>query len=192
MRELLPAPRVIVVNGGSSSGKSTLTSVLQTTLPGDWLRLGVDVLVEACPPSLLSRQGLDLAENGSVSVGEAFSRVESFWMAGVARMAELGALVLVEDNFVSGPVAQQRWRQALKDIPTGWVGVRCAAATAASRERHRGDRIAGMAGRQADAVHVGIHYDLEVDTGRSTPTQLGERVRDHWFGVGASEAGGTR
>ena len=46
-------PRVLVLNGGSSSGKSTLARALQTALPGVWLRLGVDTLVEACPADLL-------------------------------------------------------------------------------------------------------------------------------------------
>ncbi len=175
-------PRVLVFNGGSSSGKSTLARALQERLPGTWLRLGVDTLVEACPPSLLNGQGLHLAEDGRVGVGEAFTAVERFWMAGVARMAELGALILVEDNFVSGPAAQRRWRQALEDIPTGWVAVRCDAGVAALRERDRGDRIAGMAELQADAVHVGIDYDLEVDTSRSTPAELVDVVHQHWFG----------
>ncbi len=181
MFEPLISPRVIVFNGGSSSGKSTLTRALQAVLPGTWLRLGVDTLVEACPPSLLSGEGLDLAEDGSVGVGEAFTAVERFWMAGVAQMAELGALVLVEDNFVSGPVAQQRWRQALEGVPTGWVGVRCGATTAARRERERGDRVAGMAEQQAEAVHVGIDYDVEVDTSRTAAAELADQVRDRWF-----------
>ncbi len=35
-------------------------------------------------------------------------------MAGVAAMAAAGAYILVEDDFVSGPAAQQRRREALR------------------------------------------------------------------------------
>ena len=35
----------------------------------------------------------------------------------------------------------------------------------------RGDRVHGMARRQAETVHRGIAYDLEVDTSHSTPSQ---------------------
>jgi chloramphenicol 3-O phosphotransferase len=42
--------------------------------------------------------------------------------------------------------------------------VRCAAAVAAGREIARGDRITGMAVSQAEVVHQGVKYDLEVDT----------------------------
>ena len=45
-----------------------------------------------------------------------------------------------------------------------WVGVRCESAVAAGREVARGDRIQGMTASQADVVHEGVFYDLEVDT----------------------------
>lgn len=85
-----PRPVVLVFNGGSSSGKSSLTRALQLVLPGAWLRFSVDTLVDACPPSLLSSDGLDLAADGSVNVSAPFTTVEDYWMGGLARMAELG------------------------------------------------------------------------------------------------------
>lgn len=174
-------PRVLVLNGGSSSGKSTLTLALQRELPGIWLRFSVDTLVDASPPALLSPEGLDLADDGSVHVAAAFSAVEDQWLAGIARMAESGARILYEDAFVSGPSTQRRVRVALGDVPTGWIGVRCDPAVAAQRERARGDRNTGMAALQADAVHRGIDYDLEVDTGTSTTDALVDAVRARWF-----------
>jgi len=41
--------QVIVLNGGSSSGKSTIARALQDVLPGVWLTFGTDVLAEALP-----------------------------------------------------------------------------------------------------------------------------------------------
>ena len=38
---------VIVLNGGSSSGKSSLAACLQERLEGTWLTLGVDDLIRA-------------------------------------------------------------------------------------------------------------------------------------------------
>jgi chloramphenicol 3-O phosphotransferase len=40
---------VIVLNGGSSSGKSSVARSLQSLLPSPWLTLGVDTLIEAMP-----------------------------------------------------------------------------------------------------------------------------------------------
>lgn len=183
LRVVQDGPQVILLNGGSSSGKSSLTRALQQRLPGTWLRFSVDVLVDALPPSLLSKDGLDLTDDGAVHVSEAFTRIEERWMAGLARMAELGTSLLIEDGFVSGPAAQQRWRLALAGVSVGWVGVRCDPVEAARRERLRGDRATGMAEQQARAVHRGIAYDLEVDSTERSPAELAIEVLDHWFGA---------
>lgn len=174
-------PRVLVLNGGSSSGKSSLARALQEVLDDVWLRLGVDTLVDAAPPRLLEPGGLEFGADGRVSVGAAFTAVERQWMAGIAAMATAGAHVLVEDNFVSGPVSQQGWLAALHGTTVGWVGVRCAADVAATREAARGDRTAGMAAQQAELVHIGISYDVEVDTGSAGPAVLAHLVREHFW-----------
>ena len=171
--------QVIVPNGGSSSGKSTLAKALQVELAGYWLRLGVDTLIEAAPPRLFAvGDGLDLGSDGSVTPGPAFAAVEDQWMQGVAAVAAAGGRVIVEDNFVSGPDAQRRWREALAGVPTAWVGVRCPAVVAAERERARGDRVEGMAARQAEAVHRGIDYDFEVDTSVADGSTMAASVRE--------------
>ena len=48
-----------------------------------------------------------------------------------------------------------------------WVGVRCDPDVAAGREFARGDRAIGMARSQAEAVHLDVVYDVEVDTSRT-------------------------
>jgi chloramphenicol 3-O phosphotransferase len=52
----------------------------------------------------------------------------------------------------------------LDGLDVVWVGVRCDAQVAAGREMARGDRVRGMAAVQADLVHRGVMYDVEVDT----------------------------
>ena len=47
--------------------------------------------------------------------------------------------------------------------------MRGVAAVAEARERARGDRVLGMARAQAQAVHEGIGYDLEIYTGVLSP-----------------------
>ena len=44
-------PTVIVLNGASSVGKSTLAVALQDLLPKPFLHVGVDTLLAAMPPS---------------------------------------------------------------------------------------------------------------------------------------------
>jgi chloramphenicol 3-O phosphotransferase len=159
------ATQVIVLNGGSSSGKSGIVRCLQAVLPEPWLAFAIDTFVDALPASLrASLAGIDLAPDGTVSVGPEFSRLELAWMEGVAATARAGAHVIVDDVFLGGADSQSRWRKALTGLDVLWAGVRCAPAVAAGREIARGDRPRGMAEQQADLVHRGVHYDVEVDT----------------------------
>jgi chloramphenicol 3-O phosphotransferase len=160
--------QVIVLNGGSSSGKSGIARCLQAVLPAPWLVLAVDTLIEAMPAALrISAAGIAIGQTGEVSVGPRFRTLEAAWRAGVAAMARAGTGVIVDDVFLGGAASQRRWRQALAGLDALWVGVRCDAAVAAGREVARGDRVTGMAAAQADMVHQGVAYDLEVDTTRA-------------------------
>lgn len=156
---------MIILNGGSSSGKSGIVRCLQAVLPEPWLAFGTDSFVDAMPAGLqASDAGLDIAADGTVSVGEDFRALEAAWTEGIATMARAGAGIIVDDVFLGGTASQQRWRKALDGVDVLWVGVRCEASVAEGREIARGDRVQGMAAAQAEAVHEGVHYDLEVDT----------------------------
>ncbi len=155
---------MIVLNGGSSSGKSAIARCLQTVLPDPWLSFGVDTLIQAMPASLGQAAGIEFASDGQVILGPEFRRLEAAWTEGIAAMAQAGARIVLDEVFLGGAVSQQRWKQALGPLPVLWVGVRCESAVAADREIVRGDRVTGMAASQADAVHRGVVYDLQVDT----------------------------
>jgi chloramphenicol 3-O phosphotransferase len=157
--------QVIVLNGGSSSGKSGIARCLQAILPEPWLSLGVDTLIEAMPISAqTSASGIQFPSGGAVVIGPEFRALEAAWIAGVAAMAQAGARIIVDDVFLGGAASQQRWQQALGALRVLWVGVRCDGAVAAGREIARGDRSAGMAESQAEVAHHGVTYDVEVDT----------------------------
>lgn len=159
---------LILLNGGSSSGKTGLTRCLQAVLPEPWLATGVDVFVDSLPAAMReSDAGIEFGADGGVSVGADFRRLEVAWMAGVAATVRAGARVIVDDVFLGGAESQARWRTALEGIAVLWVGVRCDADIAAGREIARGDRTVGMAAQQATIVHEGVEYDVEVDTGKA-------------------------
>ena len=157
--------QVIVLNGGSSSGKSGIARCLQAILPEPWLSLGVDTLIEAMPVSAhTSASGIQFPPGGAVVIGPEFRALEAAWMEGVAAMAQAGARIIVDDVFLGGAASQQRWKQALGALRVLWVGVRCDGTVAAGREVARGDRPADMASSQAEVAHQGVSYDFEVDT----------------------------
>lgn len=172
--------RMIVLNGGSSSGKSGIARCLQTVLPDPWLTFGVDTLIEAMPAFMSeSDAGIEFAPDGEVVVGAEFRTLETAWIEGVAAMARAGVGIVVDEVFLGGAESQQRWQKALGGLGVLWVGVRCESAVAAAREIARGDRVPGMAAAQAELVHRGVTYDLEVDTTRSEPIECARIIAAH-------------
>lgn len=165
---------VVVLNGGSSAGKTSIGRCLQNVLPRPWLLLGVDDLINAAPSSLIS-----YGPHGEVVFSDQWRALETAWSRGVASMARAGAGVILDDVFLDGAVSQQRTSEYLKGLEVLWVGVQCAPEVAAARERVRGDRPTGMAAAQAEAVHRGVTYDLIVDSSTSSPEECARRITTH-------------
>lgn len=141
--------QVIVLNGGSSSGKSGIARCLQAILPDPWLAVGDDMLIQAMPASMqASDAGIEFGADGSVSVGPRFRRLEAAWMDGVAATARAGARIILDVIFLGGAASQQRWQQVLTRLDVLWVAVRCDSAVAAGRELagSRDGRVASGAG----------------------------------------------
>lgn len=167
---------IVVINGGSSSGKSTIARALQDMMSTPWLVLSVDDLVDALP-----RRVIDFGDDGSVLLTDEFRAAEQAWNRGLAAIAAAGIGVIVDDVFLGGAASQDRLRAAFASLRVLWVGARCAPEVAEQRESMRGDRPAGMARSQAEVVHTGVAYDLEVDTERLSPidcaTVIASRLR---------------
>lgn len=167
------ATQVIVLNGGSSSGKTTIARALQDILPATWLAYSIDDLIDAMP-----RTGGDIVfhDDGSMDVGPGFRAVEGAWMRGLAATARAGTPVIVDDVFLGGAASQERWRAAFEGLRVLWVGVYCDAGTAEAREASRGDRPVGMARIQAVIAHEGVRYDVTVDSATHTPEECARTI----------------
>lgn len=161
---------IIVLNGGSSSGKTSIARCLQELLPQVWLRWSIDDFVDALPASGLHQEAtIAFPADGEVVVGPAFRRAESAWVAGLRAMVQAGTNVILDDVFLGGSVSQNRLRTGFSGLHVLWVGVRCEPGVAVAREARREDRIVGMAESQARVVHEGVVYDVEVDTTDKSP-----------------------
>ncbi len=170
---------VVVLNGGSSSGTTSLARCLQRLLPGVWLRWSIDDLVDALPAAEDgSGTGAAIAfpPGGGVAVGAAFRDAETAWVAGLAAMARAAVGVVVVDVFLDGAASQERVRSGLDGLRVLWVGVHCRADVAVVSQLARGDRPTGMAAAQAEVVHRGVAYDVEVDTTDASPEQAARTV----------------
>ncbi len=76
------------------------------------------------------------------------------------------------DEVAFDRAAVMDWPEALGDLHTTWVGMRCDPDVAAERERLRGDRQIGLARGMSAMVHEHVAYDFELDSSKATPEQL--------------------
>ena len=174
--------KVVILNGTSSSGKTSLARAIQRLAKGPVLRVSMDDFLEMMPPRFANddeafsfRLVPDAApaevEIGTGSYGEALMR----GMRGsVAALADQG-LDLVVDDVMLGSGDQAHYRKVLARHAVTFIAVRCALKTAEQRERDRGDRDVGMARWQFTRVHASRDYDLEVSTDEVSPDE-GARV----------------
>jgi chloramphenicol 3-O phosphotransferase len=168
---------VIVLNGVSSSGKSTLARRLQDELAGTWLTFGIDTLIGATSDTAnFGLDGLVFVSDGSIHVGPAFRRLEAAWLEGLATMARAGVPLILDEVFLEGATSQERLAGVLDGLRVVWVGVMCDEEVAVSREALRGDRIVGMTERQTTIVHAGVTYDVIVDTTHRAADELAREV----------------
>jgi len=88
---------VIVLNGASSSGKSSIAIELQGLLPRPFLTFGVDTLVAALPPASSAHEpGIAFGSDGVVAVGVRFRQLEHAWYQGLAAIARDDARLIAD------------------------------------------------------------------------------------------------
>ena len=187
---------VIVLNGPSSSGKTTLATELQEVLEETWLVFGIDTLISALPLALLEIHegatigarpkehlvrdgGIRFDADGEITVGSEFRRLETAWLSGLSSIVESGVRLILDEVFLDGAHSQDRLRQALAGRRVAWIGVTCNVDVATQRERDRGDRVVGEFERQSGRVHEGVQYDLVIDTTSRPSNELAREIAEY-------------
>jgi chloramphenicol 3-O phosphotransferase len=182
-----PRPgRIILLNGTSRSGKTTLVKALQSVLPDPWLEIGIDRFVFALPKRYLDQPlwsevfryvRPDGRDDGPfrIETGVLGRRLVTGMHRTVAALAAAGLDVIVDHVLL-----EDAW---LEECHRLWgafdvlvVGVRCPLDVVLERERTRRDRTIGQAAAQFAVVHRGRANDLEVDTSALTRVEAALRI----------------
>jgi len=158
--------RVIVLNGASSSGKSSLAAALLEILAGPWTVLAVDDFHSA-----RSRGTWTEAEFAPI-----MRRTVLGFHRAVAGFASAGNDVIV-DHVLSEPWRREDLASQLTGLSAVLVAVNCPLEELERREAARGDRPPGLAARQA-ALLEGVESDMVVDTLDADPAECADRIQD--------------
>jgi len=170
------AGRIILLNGASSSGKSTLSVALQDALEQPFLHLSSDHLVAA--GVLPRRRDASGPFSWQQSVRPRF--FDGFHRC-IPAMAEAGNDLIVE-HVIELPSWRRDLAALLAPFDVFLVGVHCDLDVLDRRERQRGDRRTGE-GRshvEVDRIHHFGPYDLDVDTTPGVTGALVDTVLCAW------------
>jgi chloramphenicol 3-O phosphotransferase len=181
---------LIVLNGASSSGKSSIARALQELWPRPLLVTGLDTFIVAWPSKFTTLVG----ENGSpteqtvglrivpgrgpdpsriLESGEQFTLLMRLAHRAWASLSEGGI-----DQVVDHVLFEAHLRlDALEVLSNAfWVGVMCDIDELIRREAQRGDRLIGFASGTSAMAHEGMTYDLVVDSTSTSSEELARQI----------------
>ena len=157
---------IILLNGTSSSGNTSLARALQRRLGAPLLHASLDTFTDM----FLWEAVTDPAERHVCHT----AGVDHFHRA--LAMFAAGPFGLVVDHVLVMPEWLAATRAALANRRVHFIGVRCPLAIVAARERTRPERQPGMAARQFAHIHRNLTYDFEVDTSVASPEACADQV----------------
>lgn len=170
--------KVIILNGVSSAGKSSLARAIQEQAVSSFLHVEMDAFISFLPnghelrPEWFKLEMIP-GEHGKLARISNGPRGEV--LLGVMRQfvfdaASKGLDLVVDEVCHAKEIAQ--YRAGLRDCSAIMVKVDAPIEVIEAREKARGDRLAGLAREQAGHLHDGIVYDMEVDTEKDSPQEL--------------------
>jgi len=178
-------PKVIIINGVGSVGKTTTIRALQAITLRPMLHVAMDSFLSMLPESLFGHpDGLTFeacTDSGRPSVAIRSGTVLDQAMRGmrhaVSAMAAQGNDLIV-DEVIIGTEAVEEYQALLAPFEVRWVGLFASLEVLEQRERARGDRQIGLARWQYTRVHRAVVYDLEIDTNATPPRDNARIIRD--------------
>jgi chloramphenicol 3-O phosphotransferase len=149
--------RVILLNGASSSGKSSIALALQARLNAPFWHFSIDHLRDAgvLPLDRIRRGDIEWA-----SMRETF--FEGFHRS-LPAIASAGNNLIVE-HIVETSAWMTRLVVLLAGFDVFFVGIHCPLEELERRERARGNRRIGDASRDFATIHAHAAYDLELNS----------------------------
>ena len=162
--------QVILLNGPSSSGKSTLGRELQKLIreqeAGNYEVVSIDDFMKSNPMETIYEEDV-YAVSGDLC----------------ERMLEVlgrGAGVIADHVITSERIFRQL-KEMLHAYPLRTVQVTCAPEVLREREQARGDRCIGSAEASAEYLFPKTGYDLTVDTGTKLPRENAQIIYQRFF-----------
>jgi chloramphenicol 3-O phosphotransferase len=172
--------RVILLNGASSSGKSSIARAVQAKVDEPFWHISIDHLRDA---DVLPMDRIRSGEFKWAEMREAF--FDGFERSLVAYVRSGNNLIV--EYIVETPEWMRRLVQLLQGCDVFFVGVHCTLEELERRELARGNRRVGDARRDYDTIHGHCIYDAELDA-TLRPDDNADQLISSWRARGRPSA----
>ena len=190
-----PNGTVIILNGPSGSGKSSIQKEFQKLMiPNLWVKLGIDTLFDAPMPDItLENMSFWQSPNPirwvestkdaqdkpviTLFVGEQGKKVAYAMNSAIAEYAKNGCNVIV-DYIGYDPAWLADLQKKLADIKTYYVAVDISLETLEQREAARGTSPKGHARSHYATVYNTIKYNLRVNSEKNSAQEIAQQIKD--------------
>lgn len=174
---------LILLNGCSSAGKTSIAKALQERAPRPFLSISVDTLVDMMPPTYWgfgaqAPEGYFEFIKGHNPYGPTVEIVPRRrdaqiypLLADICKLLADAGNDLIIDDVILAKSDFERYQTLFAKHRFMSVGVMCPREVLQKRELERGDRIEGLANGQFDVVHKDILYDMIIESEKLSPTE---------------------
>lgn len=166
---------IILLNGTSSSGKTSIVRALQNMLEEPYLEAGIDKFIWMLPPRYLERPLWDDVLGLASQAGETGHTLVLGMHQAIEALARAGNNVIA-DHVLVEEIWWQDCIRRFSDLPVFLVGVRCPLEIVEHREKARRNRTLGQARAQLGVIHGRGIYDLDVDTSRYSAEECASQI----------------
>ena len=149
--------KIIFLHGATSSGKSTIATLLQEKINEPFLCISIDHLREA---GVLPLQRYKNGDFDWLSNREAFFKGFHLSLRGYV---EAGNNLIVE-HIIETKAWKEFLADVLKEVDIFFIGIHCPLEELERREENRKDRPRGGARKDFEVIHAFNTYDLEIDS----------------------------
>jgi chloramphenicol 3-O phosphotransferase len=182
-----PKSKIIILNGASSVGKSSMAKAMQDQLQDTYLHIGIDVFWMTMPPKQIdlttvdpdfyrwTEEELDNRPFLRILPGPQLDRMMIARYKAIAAYLEAGFNVIADDVTWS-KLWLDECLKCVEPFSAYFIGLYCEDRVLSHREIMRGDRLSGWGRGSQKWVHEHLKYDMVLDTSVATSDDLARKL----------------
>lgn len=181
--------KLIIINGGSSAGKTSMSLELQEIMDEPYFLLGIDVFWFTMPQKAIDLERVqadyyqwceEVTEEGlkyfRILPGHYLNESMLARYKSMAAYLDQGLNVVADEVFWSKDWLLESL-EVFASYTSYYVGIFCDDAELSRREIQRGDRYLGWARGSQIYAHKDAIYDLTIDNTKKTPLECAQEIK---------------